>query len=274
MKKRLHGKIAWVTGASSGIGAATALELAAQGASVVLFARRAERLQELAKRIQGQGGEALVVTGDVTKVDDLEQAVRATLERFGRLDIVLANAGFGVSGRFEELSLDDFRRQFETNVFGVLATAKASLPALSRSKGSLAILGSVNGFVSLPGNAPYGMSKYAVRSLAESLWFELAPKGVAVTHIAPGFVESEIRMVNNEGRNTGKKSVEAPRWIVMSAETAARKIVAAIAGRRRELVLTSHGKMVVFLARFFRELWFPALRALKLTARPEPGPNL
>jgi short-subunit dehydrogenase len=114
------------------------------------------------------------------------------------------------------------------------------------------------------------MSKFAVRSLAESLWLELAPIGVAVTHVAPGFVDSEIRMVDNAGHNTGKKSVEAPWWLVMSAETAARKIVSAIASRRREIVLTGHGKIVVFLARFFRELWFPILRAIKLEARPEP----
>lgn len=273
MGHRFHGKVVWITGASSGIGAATALEFAAEGASVVLFARRADRLAELSKRIQALGVESLVITGDVTQTADVEAAVKATLERFGHLDVVFANAGFGVSGRFEHIGVDDFRRQFETNVFGVLNTAKAALPALMRSKGVLAIVGSVNGFISLPGNAAYGMSKFAVRSLAESLWLELHPHGIAVTHVAPGFIESEIRMVNNQGTNTGKKSAEAPAWLVMSAESAAKKIVRAIAQRRREIVLTSHGKIVVFLGRFFRELWFPLLRALKLTARPEPRPR-
>lgn len=270
MQKPFHGKVAWVTGASSGIGAATAHELARRGASVVLFARRQERLAELAKRISALGGEAIVVPGDVTVREDLDRAVRTALERFGRLDVVVANAGFGVAGRFDELRIDDFRRQFETNVFGVLMTVQAALPALLQSKGSLALVGSVNGFVSLAGNAPYGMSKFAVRSLAESLWLELGPRGVAVTHVAPGFVESEIRMVNNEGKHTGKKSVEAPRWLVLPAEKAAQQIVRAIAARKREVVITGHGKLAVFLSRFFRELWFPVLRALGLSARPEP----
>lgn len=270
MQKPFHGKVAWVTGASSGIGAATAHELARRGASVVLFARRQARLAELAKRISALGGEAIVVPGDVTVREDLDRAVRTALERFGHLDVVVANAGFGVAGRFDELRIDDFRRQFETNVFGVLMTVQAALPALLQSKGSLAIVGSVNGFVSLAGNAPYGMSKFAVRSLAESLWLELGPRGVAVTHVAPGFVESEIRMVNNEGKHTGKKSVDAPRWLVLSAEKAAQQIVRAIAARKREVVITGHGKLAVFLSRFFRELWFPVLRALGLSARPEP----
>ena len=265
-----HGKVAWVTGASSGIGAATALELAAKGASVALFARRQERLTALARRIEALGVETLVIAGDVTRGEDLERAVAQILDRFGRLDVVVANAGFGVSGRFDELEVEDFRRQFETNVFGVVRTARAALPALLSSKGSLAIVGSVNGFLSLPGNAPYGMSKFAVRSLAESLWLELGPQGVAVTHVAPGFVESEIRMVNNHGEHMGKKSAEAPRWLVVSAEKAARHIVRAIAKRKREIVVTGHGKVVVFLNRFFRECWFPALRALGVSARPEP----
>jgi NAD(P)-dependent dehydrogenase (short-subunit alcohol dehydrogenase family) len=248
---RFAGKTALVTGASAGIGRALALEFARQGADVAIAARRLELLETLAREIEGLGRKALAVRCDVTREDEVRAAVAAAVSRFGALDVVVANAGFGVVGPVDQLSTDDFRRQFDTNVFGVLHTVKASMAELEKSRGRLALVGSVSGHVTVPSTAAYSMSKYAVRSLAEALFHELRPRGVAVTLISPGFVESEFRQVDNKGVLHPGQGDPYPGWLVMSVQTAARKIVRAIANRRREIILTGHGKLAVFIQRHF-----------------------
>jgi len=162
---------------------------------------------------------------------------------------VVANAGFGVTGRVEKLGLADFRRQFETNVFGVLRTVYASLDALKRSRGCLVLIGSVAGYLPAPGSSAYSMSKAAVQSLALSLRGELGPEGVSVVLITPGFVESEIRGVDNDGHLRDGAKDFIPAWLRMPSGEAAAEIVDAIIHRERERVLTRHGKLAVSLAR-------------------------
>ncbi len=243
--------VALVTGASSGIGAALAREISRRGGRVVLAARRLDRLEALAAEISRSGGKAVAIACDVTRREDLDRAVSRARDEFGRLDMVVANAGFGVVGKFEDLTVEDYRRQFETNVFGVLQTAYAALPGLEASKGRLVLIGSIAGYVPTPGSSPYSMSKFAVRALAGSLRNELAPHGISVTHIAPGFIESEIFRVDNDGRLHPDWESPVPGWIRMDAAQAARQIVDAAARRRRELVVTFHGKVIVFLQRHF-----------------------
>ena len=204
---RFAGRVVLVTGASSGIGAAVAREFARQGADLVLAARRLPRLADLAAEVRATGRRALAVSCDVTEDGALEGAVRQALEAFGRLDVVVANAGFGVAGPFERLTLDDYRRQFETNVFGVLRTASAALPALRSSRGTLVLVGSVSGHVPTAGASAYAMSKAAVHAFAASLRGEVLAAGVGVVLVSPGFVESEIR----PGRQPGGASSGRPR---------------------------------------------------------------
>jgi short-subunit dehydrogenase len=268
--KRLTGKVAFITGASSGIGAALARELGDQGASVALLARRAERLRALAGEIRATGGHALAIPCDVTREGDLERAVSLTVAGLGPIDIVVANAGFGVVGAVDTLRLDDYRRQFETNVFGVLHTIYATLDQLCRSRGTLVILGSVSGYFAAPSASPYAMSKFAVRALAEALHAELAPKGISVVLISPGFVDSEIRQVDNRGRLHPNARDPVPRRLRMPSDQAARKIVRALARRRRERVITAHGKLAVFLARHTPRLMSFLLRRGRPTRR-EPA---
>lgn len=254
--------VALITGASSGIGRALAIEYARRGHDVVLTARRVERLQQLAAELQQHGVEALAVAGDVSVDGDLDVVVEQALERFGRLDVAVANAGIGVAAPFARLSLDDFRRVYETNVFGVFRTAKACFEALKKSRGSLVVIGSVNGFMGLPGSGAYASSKFAVKGLCESLYYEFAPLGVSVTHVAPGFIESEIRLVDNQGKLREERKDPIPKWLVMPAETAARQIVRAAARRKREVVITYHGKAAAALARHTPWLVASVVRAV------------
>lgn len=247
--RSLENKVAFITGASSGIGSAIALECARRGADTLLAARRVDRLDEVASQVRSFGRRALPVACDVTVDGDLERAVSDGLARLGSIDRVYASAGFGVTGALEKLDLDDYRRQFETNVFGVLRTVFASADALKASHGCLAIIGSVSGFVAMPGGSAYSMSKAAVHVLANSLRVEFGRHDVGVTLIVPGFIKSEIRRVDNRGVFRPEARDRIPDWLPMAADDAARKIVNAVERRRRVLVLTGHGRLAVFLQR-------------------------
>jgi len=238
-----------ITGASSGIGAALAREYDKRGARLALLARRKERLAGVAKELR----DAHPIACDVTDDGSVQEAVRAALAALGDLDVVVANAGISVLGTVEELSLADYKRQIETNIFGVLRTVKATLSSLERTSGRLALVGSVSGFLSLPGTSAYAMSKFAVRALAEALGAELSNKGVSVTHVAPGFVESEIR-------TQGGMRDPIPPFLVMPNDRAAHEIANAIEARKPEAVITSHGKAAMFVATRFPRTVHSAVR--------------
>lgn len=238
-----------ITGASSGIGEATARELVRRGAKVVLCARRADLLEKVAAELRAGGGSAIAVACDVTREGDPEAAVARAVAEWGRLDTVLANAGFAVAGRLEALTLDDYRRQLETNVFGTIRTIKAALPELQTSRGRIGVVGSVNGFIGTPATSAYCASKFAVRGLCDSIRPELRPLGISVTHIAPGFVASEIRAKDNREVVHRNARDPVPAWLVAPAESAANEIVNALRRRKREQVVTFHGKVAVFLER-------------------------
>ncbi|MCX6117053.1 MAG: SDR family NAD(P)-dependent oxidoreductase [Proteobacteria bacterium] len=273
-------KIVLITGASSGIGYALAREYIRRGDSVALCARRVERLDELKREFTAGGRvlsdsaktqEILPIKCDVTSVLDLREAVRLTLESFGRIDVVVANAGFGVVGDVDTLSIEDFQRQMDTNFYGVVRTYQETIESLRQSKGVFCIVGSVNGYVALPSNSPYAVSKYAVRALAQSLYFEAKPYGVGVTHIAPGFVASEIRKVDNLGQFKHNAKDRIPTWLQMSAERAAMQIANAIKRRRFEKILTAHGCLIVCLARFCPGLLRFLILKLSVKGRSAPS---
>jgi short-subunit dehydrogenase len=247
-----------------------AREFARAGAAVVLAARRTDRLERLVTELTVAGARAIAVRCDVTVDGDPERAVVAARERFGPVDVVVANAGFGVVGPVALLTLDDYRRQFETNVFGVLRTIYAALPDVRRRRGRIAIIGSVSGHIATPGSSPYAMSKFAVRALAEALGHELSRSGTSVTLVSPGFVTSEIRRVDNEGVLRAETRDPVPRFLVTPTDRAARQIVRAIARRRREVVVTGHGKIFVFLHRHAPWLTSGVIRTFGVRSRGEP----
>jgi len=196
------------------------------------------------------GPEPLVVPCDVTRDGDLERAVAESTRRWGRLDVVVANAGFGIAGALRDLSVSDYRRQFETNVFGVLRTIYAALPDIEKTKGRVVIIGSVAGWSASPHASPYAMSKFALRALANAITPELALRGVTVTLISPGFVASDIRRVDNQGALHPGAPDPIPAWLVMPADKAARQILRAVARGRAEAVITAHGRIFVAVERF------------------------
>jgi short-subunit dehydrogenase len=254
-------KVVFITGASSGIGAALARELAARGASLALAARRLDRLQALADELGARGTKVAVFAADVTRDGDLEAAAAGAEQALGGIDVAVANAGFAVMGPLMRLGIDDYRRQLETNLFGVLRTVYATLPALRRARGRLAFMGSVAGHVPVPGSSPYNMSKFAVRALAECLRGELRSSGVTVTLLSPGFVVSEIGRVDNQGKLHDHDGSQSPPWLRMPTDRAARQIADAIAAGRREAIITGHGKLGVFLYRHAPWLIRRAIRA-------------
>jgi short-subunit dehydrogenase len=246
-----RGKSVLITGASSGIGRALALQLGAAGAQLTLTARRADLLAALADELTSAGAvRPVIAVCDVTRDGDLERAVGDAVGAFSKLDVVFANASFGVVGSFDRLQLADYRRQFETNVFGVLRTLKACQTEIVRSRGNIAIMGSVAGYCATPGNSPYCMSKFAIRALAQAITPELERAGVAVTLLSPGFIASDIRKVDNVGRFHPRAPDPIPPWLVVDAQRACRQILRAVAARRAEAIITGHGKLLVAIVRF------------------------
>jgi NAD(P)-dependent dehydrogenase (short-subunit alcohol dehydrogenase family) len=244
---RFDRQVVLITGSSSGIGASLAREFAREGAHTILVARRVERIQALAAELASGSQRAVAVAGDVTRDGDLERAVDLARREFGRLDVAVANAGILAGGRILDLSLDDYRRQMETNVFGALRTVMAALPLLQEARGRIVLIGSLLGMISVPAETPYCMSKFALNGLADGLCHELAPLGISVTQIMPGFVRTEI-YDKRPARRTPPKWLA---WIALTPDQAARQIVSAAYRRQRCHVMPWPTKMAILLQRHF-----------------------
>lgn len=243
------GKVAWVTGGSSGIGAAVAVALARHGADVAISARREDRLAATAQAIEAAGRRALCVPCDVVDDAQVRAAVARVVGELGSLDITVANAGMSVMGRFESLTDEQWRRQIDINLNGVASTARHSLPELHKTQGRLALVASVSGMICIPGGSAYSASKFAVRALGLTLSQELHGSGVSCTTIHPGFVASEITQVDNDGQRHPERRDPRPGALMWSAEAAAEAMVRAIHRRQREYVFTGHGKIGAWLGR-------------------------
>ena len=205
----------------------------------------------------------------MTKDGELEKAVELARNKFGKLDIAIANAGWSLTGKLEELSLADYRRQWETNVFGVLRTIYATIEDLKRTRGRLVIISSVKSYIALAGDAPYSTSKFALRALCQSLSRELTPHGVSVTHICPGYVATEIRRVDNRGMFRPNWSEPISPRLIKSPEQTAKEIVKAVYKRQTEQVLTVYGKLVVLAQRHVPWLlsWLISRLQIKVVAK-------
>jgi NADP-dependent 3-hydroxy acid dehydrogenase YdfG len=189
---KLRGKVALVTGASSGIGEATSLALAAEGARVAIAARRAQRLNDLANRIRQRGGDALAIEADVTKEAQACDMVQRALQCFGRLDVLLNVAGVGVAAPFHNTTTAEYRQMVDINILGLLYSLNAALPVMKRQgSGHIVIVSSGTGRYIHP-SVVYSGTKHAASAMAESLRREIGKDGVRVTCIEPGAVKTEF----------------------------------------------------------------------------------
>ncbi len=221
----ISGKVVIITGASSGIGEATARLLAREGATVVLGARRAERLEKLASEIRSEGGTAEFLPLDVTKRDDVEKIVAFTLERFGRLDVVVNNAGVMPLSNLERLKVEEWDRMIDVNLRGVLHGIAAALPVMKRrGRGQFVNVSSIGGHAVYPTAAVYCATKFAVRAISEGLRQESTD--IRVTVISPGVTESELAGTISD--EAAKKGMDEFRKIAIPADSIARAIAFAI----------------------------------------------
>jgi NADP-dependent 3-hydroxy acid dehydrogenase YdfG len=186
-------KIVVVTGASSGLGEATARLLSSQGATVVLGARRAEQLQSLARDIEARGGKALALETDVTRREQVKALVDSAAQRYGRIDVMINNAGLMPQAPLEKLKIDEWDRMIDVNIKGVLYGIAAALPYMQQQKsGHFINVSSVAGHRVGPGFAVYAATKHAVRALSEGLRQEVKPYNIRTTVISPGAVATEL----------------------------------------------------------------------------------
>lgn len=261
----LKENVVWITGASSGIGKAMAFEWARLGYKVILSARRRELLEEIAVEIKNSGGEALVVPVDIMDETSLENAVQRIMTTWGRIDVAVANAGFGVFGAIETLTAADWNRQLQGNVTGLALTVKYALPHLKQTGGRIGLVGSVGAYLPNPSVGAYGASKAAVHSIGLTLQVELMGTGVSCTTLHPGFVQSEIARVDNEGIWHPERVDPRPEKLMWPTDKAAQVMVKAVMNRKRVYIFTTHGRVIVWLQR-----WFPGLVQLIISKSPKP----
>ncbi|MDR0969484.1 MAG: SDR family oxidoreductase [Lentimicrobiaceae bacterium] len=242
-------KVVVITGASSGIGEALAVEAAKQGAMVVMGARNVEKLQVLAEQIRTKGGQVTFVEMDVTQEEDCKRLIESAVTAFGRIDVLINNAGISMRALFEELDLSVLKKLMDTNFWGTVYCTKYAFPYILQSKGSIVGVSSIAGFKGLPGRTGYSASKFAMHGFLESLRTENLKKGIHVMIACPGFTASNIR--NTALVADGTQQGETPRDEdkMMSASAVAIHILKAIDKRKRTLVLTLQGKTTVLASK-------------------------
>ncbi len=257
----MKGKVAIVTGASSGIGLATVKEFASRGASVVLAARNTSKLESTVQELNSQYGNDvngksrfIAVTADVSKEEDCKNLVAKSVEHFGRIDILVNNAGISMRAMFKDLDLSVIRNLMDVNFWGTVYCTKYALPYLLEAKGSVVGVISIAGFKGLPARTGYSSSKFAIYGFLDTLRIEHLHDGLHVMVFAPGFTTSNIRNValTADGSQQGETPRDEDK--MMSAEEVAARMAKGIIKRKSQIVLTPIGNLTVWLNKFFPRL--------------------
>ncbi len=267
------GRVVAITGGGHGLGAAFARRFAAAGARVAALDLDGPAAENLAAELEAAGHEALGLACDVNDAGQCQEALRAALRRWGRLDVLINNAGITHRSALARTSLEVYRRVMEVNYFGALNCTKAALEALVASRGLIVVISSVAGFAPLYGRSGYSASKHALHGLFESLRGELAPLGVVVCLVCPSFAATGIshNALDGDGRPTSHPQSTLGR--VASAEEVAEAVFRAAARRRPLTVLSPVGKLSWWMTRIAPGL-YQKLMARSLRAelqRPAPG---
>lgn len=249
------GKVIWISGASSGIGEALSLELSRRGARIVLSARRTDRLEAVKQRCD-HPDDHMVLELDTSEPDTHQSAYEKIRVRYGRVDILIANAGVGQRSRAANTSLDVERRIMEVNFFGVLSMVHTVLPEmLARASGHIVVMSSVMGYVSTPLHSAYSASKHALHGYFDGMRAELIHSGLDFTLICPGYIQTDISnsSLMRDGSEYGRMdNIHAS---AMSAESFARRAVRAIHRRKKEALIGGPEIVTVYMKRFFPRIF-------------------
>jgi short-subunit dehydrogenase len=264
----MNKKTVIITGGSSGIGKACALEFAGHGYNIVISGRDEQRLLQAENEIKKCGADVLSVPGDAGKEEDCRRLIEEAIKKFGRIDVLINNAGISMRAAFKETELKVLKQVMDTNFWGTVYCTKYALPYLIEKKGTVAGISSIAGKAGLPGRTGYSASKFAMEGFLESLRIENLNTGLHVLTVCPGFTESNIR--NTALSKDGSPQGESPRQEkkMMKADEVAKKIFKATLKRKREVILTTEGKMTVFIKKFFPSLLD---RLIYKKLKKEPG---
>ncbi|KAA3623408.1 MAG: short chain dehydrogenase [Bacteroidetes bacterium] len=252
--KIFKNKVVIVTGASSGIGEACAREFALNGAKVVLAARNTERLHDVKVSLDKTSAETFIVQTDVQKVEDCERLIQKTIEQYGRLDILVINAGISMRAVFDELDISIVKEVMDTNFFGAVYCSKFALPHLLKQKGLIIGVSSISGLTPLPGRTAYVASKHALDGFLNTLRIENMKKGLKVMVVHPGFTASNIRSLALNAEGEPQKETPRNEDKMMTSEKVASLIVKASIKGERNLTFTWKGKLAVWLYNRFPSL--------------------
>lgn len=247
-------KVVIITGGTSGIGKACALAFGQAGAHIVISGRDPKKLQATAEELTQLQIDNLAVRSDVSKEADAQKLITETVQHFGKLDVLINNAGISMRALFQDLNLDVIKQVMDINFYGTVYATKYALPYILKSKGSIIGISSIAGYRGLPGRTGYSASKFAMQGFLEALRTEVMHQGVHVMVACPGFTASNIR--NTALNASGHIQGESPRAEekMMTADEVAARILKATQRRKREIIMTSQGKLTVFLNR-----WLPGL---------------
>ncbi len=249
MKDFFNNKVVIVTGASSGIGEATAREFAAKGSKVMLTARKENRLADIVSEIKSEGYEAAYVKTDVSIEEECRNLVQRTVEKYGTVNILVNNAGISMRASFNQVNLAVLKTLMDVNFWGTVYCTKYALPYLIANKGSLVGVSSIAGFHGLPGRTGYSASKFAIHGFLETIRIENLKNGLHVMIIFPGFTASEIRKhaLTADGTEQGESPREEGK--LMSPEYVAKKVLKGIEKKKRNTILTWEGRFTALFQR-------------------------
>jgi len=252
--KIMRGNVVLITGGSSGIGRALAVSFGKAGANIVITGRQNVPLNAVSNELTAAGIEHLALVADVSVRADNERVVRETIARYGRLDVLINNAGISMRALFADADPEVLRRVMDINFFGTVYATHCALPYIRQAKGSIIGISSIAGYRGLPVRSGYSASKFAMNGFLEALRTELLHEGVHVLTACPGFTTSNIRFTALGASGEVKGETMRDEENMMSAEAVADRILAATQARKRSLILTTQGKLTVFLNK-----WLPGL---------------
>lgn len=251
MSKSVNGKVVIVTGGTSGIGKACAEAFGKEGAKVVITGRNAERLKEAQDFLENQNIEILPLQLDVSKEEDNKVLAEKTVERFGKIDILINNAGISMRALFKDLDVSVLKSLMNINFWGTVYATKYCIPHIIKTKGSVVGVSSIAGFRGLPARTGYSASKFAMQGFLEALRTEMVEEKVHVLIACPGYTSSNIRntALLHDGNAQGNSPKDEGK--MMSSEECANHILKATKKRKNILILTTQGKLTVFLNKLF-----------------------